>query len=382
MKTELLCLYLMKCSINKQKPESLPSFDMDALWSFTNRHSVSATVAKTLLDNQIIQDENWHSKWQEVLQRNIRKTMLFDAERAKVERQLDSLGIWHVPLKGIIVNKLYPNFGLRQFADNDILVENGHREEIRQMMSDIGYTEHVTFETDDSFKKNKILNMEIHYKLFKKKKNYEVFNNYYKDIASRFVPDGDSPYSLKLTNEDFFVYFLAHAYRHFREAGIGIRLFADVYVYRKSIKMDEAYVEGELKKLKIFGFGKTIVSISEKIFSPDSSFKEEDLTEEEAVAFNSIVNSYTYGSFEQMAENRYIDYVLESGKTGKSGYYFRRFFPSMEDHKHAHPFIYRHKILYPAFYIYRPFRGLIKNRQGLSKEIKAVRQTKKKNDKN
>lgn len=381
MKTELLCLYLMKCAINSQKPESLPSFDMGALWSFTNRHAVSAAVAKTLLDNRIIQDENWQLKWQEVLQKNIRKTMMFDAERANVERQLDSLGIWHVPLKGIIVNKLYPSFGLREFADNDILVKDGRKEEIRQMMRDIGYDKLVTFETDDSFIKKRILNMEIHYKLFKEKKNYEVFNNYYKDIESKLVPGGDSPYSLRLTDEDFYVYFLAHAYRHFREAGIGIRLFSDVYVYRRSVKMDDAYVDGELKKLKIFDFGKTVASISQKIFSPEKSFSEEELTKEEAIMFNSMVKSYTYGSIEHMVENRYNDYVSESGKTGKSGYYFRRLFPSMEEHKFAHPFIYRHKILYPAFYIYRPFRGLVKNRKGLSKEIKAVSKIEKKNDK-
>lgn len=382
MKISNLCLYLMKCSINSQKPGLLPSFEMKELWRYANRHSVSVAVAKTLLDNNLFGDESWKLRWQELLQKNIRKTMLFNAERAKVEGQLDSLGVWHVPLKGIIVNQLYPGFGLRQFADNDILVGDGHQEKIRKMMHSIGYNDLVSFETDDSFKKKPMLNMEIHYKLFKEKKNYEVFNDYYKDVFSRLIPDGRSPYSYKFTDEDFYVYFLAHAYRHFREAGIGIRLFADVFVYRKSIKMDDAYVYGELEKLKILGFGKIIESISDKVFSPDESFDEAALTNEELPVFESIINTNTYGSFEQLSENRYNDYVSESGKTSKSGYYFRRLFPSMEDHKDAHPFIYRHKILYPAFYIYRPFRGLVKNRDGLSKEIKTIRQVEKKNTHN
>ena len=130
------------------------------------------------------------------MQRNIRRTMLFDAERSKVESSLDSLEIWHVPLKGIIINKLYPSFGLREFADNDFLVEGGHEEEIRKMMRNIGYSDLTSFETDDSFRKNRILNIEIHYKLFKNRKNYEVFNEYYKDIKSRLVQYGSSPYSL------------------------------------------------------------------------------------------------------------------------------------------------------------------------------------------
>ena len=223
--------------------------------------------------------------------------------------------------------------------------------------------------------------MEIHYKLFKNRKNFEVFNEYYKDIKSRLVRDGSSPYSLRLTDEDFYVYFIAHAYKHFKGAGIGIRLFADVYVYLTSIKMDNAYVKGELRKLGIADFEKTVVSISNKIFSPDKEFSEEELTGEEAVMFNSVVNAHTYGSVEIMTENRYSEYVSESGKTGKSGYYFRRLFPSMEEHKYAHPFIYRHKVLYPAFYIYRPFRGLVKNKKEISKEIKAVNQIKKNNEK-
>ncbi len=371
----------MKCAFNSQKTETIPSFDIGALWSFTNRHAVTATVAKTLLDNRIIQDKKWLSRWQEALQRNIRRTMLFDAERSKVESSLDSLGIWHVPLKGIIINKLYPSFGLREFADNDFLVEGGHEEEIRKMMRNIGYSDLTSFETDDSFRKNRILNMEIHYKLFKNRKNFEVFNEYYKDIKSRLVRDGSSPYSLRLTDEDFYVYFIAHAYKHFKGAGIGIRLFADVYVYLTSMKMDKAYADDELGKLGIADFEKTVVSISNKIFSPDKAFSEDELTDEEAVMFNAVVNSHTYGSVEMMTENRYTEYVAGSGKTSKSGYYFRRLFPSMEEHKFAHPFIYRHKILYPAFYIYRPFRGLVKNRKDLSKEIKAVNEIKKKNDK-
>ena len=371
----------MKCAINSQKPEPITPFDIGALWSFTNRHAVTAAVAKTLLDNRIIQDKKWLSRWQEALQRNIRRTMLFDAERSKVESSLDSLGIWHVPLKGIIINKLYPSFGLREFADNDFLVEGGHEEKIRKMMRNIGYSDLTSFETDDSFRKNRILNMEIHYKLFKNRKNYEVFNEYYKDIKSRLVQYGSSPYSLRLTDEDFYVYFIAHAYKHFKGAGIGIRLFADVYVYLTSIKMDNAYVKGELRKLGIADFEKKVVSISNKIFSPDKEFSEEELTGEEAVMFNSVVNAHTYGSVEIMTENRYSEYVSESGKTGKSGYYFRRLFPSMEEHKYAHPFIYRHKVLYPAFYIYRPFRGLVKNKKEISKEIKAVNQIKKNNEK-
>ena len=59
MKISNLCLYLMKCSINSQKPGLLPSFEMKELWRYANRHSVSVAVAKTLLDNNLFGDETW-----------------------------------------------------------------------------------------------------------------------------------------------------------------------------------------------------------------------------------------------------------------------------------------------------------------------------------
>ena len=56
--------------------------------------------------------------------------------------------------------------------------------------------------------------------------------------------------------------------------------------------MDKAYADDELGKLGIADFEKTVVSISNKIFSPDKAFSEDELTDEEAVMFNAVVNSH------------------------------------------------------------------------------------------
>ena len=134
MKDYELALYLLKCAVNSQKPELPDDCDMDALWQFCISQSIAATVAKPLLDHKLLTDEDQYQLWAEAYYKNLNKTLAFDTERAIIEKKLDSLGIWHAPLKGIIFNKLYPFSGMREFADNDILVEDGHRKEISEMM--------------------------------------------------------------------------------------------------------------------------------------------------------------------------------------------------------------------------------------------------------
>ena len=366
-------IYLLKCALNSQEPRLSQPLNTDRLLRFAARHSVAVSIAKLLLDNHLLPDENRRQYWAELLHKNIRKTTTFDAERRKIESGLEALKIWYAPLKGIVVNHLYPHYGMREFADNDILTQDGRQREIARMMYSLGYrSEDKSTEVHCTFMKEPVLNFEIHHRLFQDEKRLDAINDYYKNVKERLFPSENSSFAYHFSDDDFYVYLIAHAYKHFTGSGFGLRQFADIYLYLLKKPVNSAYVEQELARLNILPFARLLQSVSLKMFSPDSKFCEADLTPEETALYQAAVNSGVYGTTQQYYETKMTDYLAKSGKKSKASYYKQRIFPDIEDYKDRNPFLYRHKLLHPWFYIYRPFHSLIVNRKQMLLEIKTV----------
>ena len=373
MKEHELCIYLLKCALNNQEPQLLQPLNTDRLLHFATRHSVAVTIAKPLLDYHLLPDENQQQYWAELLYKNICKTTTFDMERSKIESGLEALRIWYVPLKGIVVNHLYPHYGMREFADNDILTEDGRQHEIAQMMYSLGYrSEDRSTEVHCTFMKEPVLNFEIHHRLFQDEKRLDAINDYYKNVKERLIPSEKSSFAYRFSDDDFYVYLIAHAYKHFTGSGFGLRQFADIYLYLLKKPVNSAYVEQELARLDILPFARLLQSVSLKMFSQDSEFCEETLTADETALYLAAVNSGVYGTAQQYYETKMTDYLAKSGKKSKVSYFKQRIFPDIEEYKDRNPFLYRHKLLHPWFYFYRPFHSLIVNRKQMLLEIKTV----------
>lgn len=45
----------------------------------------------------------------------------------------EKAGIWYLPLKGVILKEMYPVYGIRQMADNDILFDFTYRKEVKDI---------------------------------------------------------------------------------------------------------------------------------------------------------------------------------------------------------------------------------------------------------
>lgn len=62
-----------------------------------------------------------------------------DAERVEIIKFLEEKHIWYMPLKGVILKEFYPEYGLRQMCDNDILFDNDYTDEVRKWFFNRGY---------------------------------------------------------------------------------------------------------------------------------------------------------------------------------------------------------------------------------------------------
>lgn len=125
-KTSEFLIYLMACSLQGTKPEGalLANIDLEALLRLAKAHSVSAMVCMALEQTDAFRcaEESIRLKWLDAKNKAVRKNMLLDAERHQLEKEFAEYGIWYMPLKGSILKDWYPKFGMREMADNDILL--------------------------------------------------------------------------------------------------------------------------------------------------------------------------------------------------------------------------------------------------------------------
>ena len=116
MENECL-VYLVACAANEIAPDAelVAEMDLEAVYRVAARHMLAATVAPALKAAGV-PDE----RFTRALERSVRSNIIMDAEMRAVFAKLDAAGIWHMPLKGVVVQHLYPAYGMRQMSDRDV----------------------------------------------------------------------------------------------------------------------------------------------------------------------------------------------------------------------------------------------------------------------
>lgn len=354
-------IYLIYCALHNIKADT-SNMDIKEIEKIAYNHSVSSLICFSL-EKAGIKDKNLI----DLKNKAIRKLILLDKEREVVFKRLDEKGIWHMSLKGIILKDLYPIYGTRQMADNDILFDEKYRKEVKDIFESLGYSiESFNEGIHDVYHKNPIYNFEMHVSLFNK--SLPVFYNYYNELESKYLYK-DNTYERYMTKEDTYIYILAHGYKHYSNSGTGIRTLIDLYVYNKSYDLDRDYIEKECKKLGIDGFEKKTRIIGNKLFDRTRS----ELNEEEIEFVDYFFSSCTYGTNSIRIENEINKLKLEGHKHPKFYYVFRRAFPSASWFRRYYEFLDKYPIFIPFFSLYRFIKGLVTRANTWINELSVVK---------
>lgn len=379
-------LYLITCALHNQTPDKdkVCGMDLAALYRYARRHTLAAITydALELLGGStgeglrdLAKDDTVVSvlaKWKETRDKALRKNLMLDAARKKLFQYMDAEHIWHMPLKGAILKELYPRQEMRQMADNDILFDATYEAAVKDYFVKEGY-EVISYAkgNHDVYEKEPVYNFEMHTSLFGEAHN-EVWAEYYKDIQSK-LNKGDNHFQYSFTDEDFYIYFIVHAFKHFDGCGTGIRYFVDSYVYQNAKELDLGYIEGELDKLGVLAFEKTFRSISKKIFGKGEAVSQ--LSGEEYSMLCDSMFAGTYGNL-QSGIGKKLHKIQGNEdritKNTKAKYIIGRLFPPMSYYKSYYPFIYKTKIFIPFFVVFRMVRGVLQHGKKMMREIRVV----------
>ena len=380
-KTSELLIYLMACSLQGTKPEGalLANIDLEALLRLAKAHSVSAMVCMALEQTDAFQHaaETTRLKWLEAKNKAIRKNMLLDAERKAILHELEIQGIWYMPLKGSILKDWYPKPGMREMADNDILVDSSGREQVQEIFQNRGYKT-VSFRkgNHDIYEKAPIYNFEMHVSLFHG--TYKELTAQYENVKERLLPVDGTAYQFAFTPEDFYVFALAHAHKHYSHSGTGVRTLADIYVMDRRLGdiMDRDEVEQKLTQLGIADYELHSRVLAEKLFSAVRPLAETELTEDEKEMLLYYCDATTYGTVDNRINNRLHELQENSEDITlwtKLKYCGVRLFPGREFCKFAYPFVYKHPWTLPFFWVWRIVYRSIASKKNVQQELKALK---------
>jgi len=350
--------YLASRAVRGEVPDAgrISSMDLGAVYALSCAHLLVSACA-TALESAGVFDERFVQEWGKA----VRKTAVMDAERARLFSLMDAAGIWHVPLKGCVLEGLYPAYGMRQMSDNDILFDAKYAEEVRDMMLSLGFTcEHFDKGAHDVYFKEPVCNFELHRMLFAKTYDERTYA-YYADAERLFVADGEGTYGMHFSDEDFYVYLMAHAKKHFSSGGTGLRILFDTYVYvrERADAMDWGYVTGELLKLGLTEFEGTCRDVAVRLIDGG------ELLPEDLEMLRYLADSGAYGTTGHRIAN-------EIARRGRLGYFFHRVFMPYETMKTLYPVLDRVPILLPACWVLRLGKGALVKREKVSAELKAL----------
>lgn len=381
-------LYLVICSINDIVPEyeRVSKMDLQKVYALSKSQSLEAmtymALERLIIANDSVKNndpEQILEKWDESKNKAIRKTMLMNAARKQLLDYLEEKGIWHLSLKGIVLCSIYPEFGMRQMADNDILFDASFRKEVCNWFESNGYTvKSYGAGNHDEYHKKPVYNFEMHTALFHEEANTTFFQ-YYLPLKNRLCPVSGKKFEYTMKDEDFYVYIVAHMYKHYSNSGTGLRSLLDLYVYNKvKNNLDHEYVKEELLKTGLGDFEKEMRELAFKIFVPQ--FKHTLLTEKERKILESFMFNHTYGTMENVWRKQVKKAHPDGTKVTsavKIKYFMARLFPDKEHMdkwcEMYSPFFFRNKWLMPIAYIWRIVKIDAEKTKIIKKEFKTVR---------
>lgn len=388
--------HLIDCGLHDVAAQPIPRGvtwqQVHALAGYNSVEGMSWFGAKTCNDIPDDLRKQWESEAQMTLFRRVR----FDAEREQVFAELAQAGLSYLPMKGTLLANYYPRPEMRSMADNDFLygfvepapgggfricgTTEAEREKtiergvatIARVMEQRGYkAESLRAGNHESFHKPPIFNFEPHRRLMSPS---SPMAPYFENPWRRALRDARDPHLFRFSDEDEYVYVMAHAFKHFDAAGCGIRFVVDVRVFldTKGLGMNWDYTFAELQKAGLFDFEARVRALADAAFG--GSCRLDALPQDSAELLAYLLGSGTYGNSAQMVKNRLDKQKAQhEGNLGaaKRGYLLARLTDG-ESLSYLFPHASKIAPLRPALQVARYARGIARNPKKLANEVKLL----------
>lgn len=367
------CRYLaslMGHSIRGTVPaKPFEGINWEHIFSLAEFHNVTALIYPSLCLMDI--PEDIRKKFVYTNHRLIAREARQELESQRVFAALHAEGISFIKLKGIVIKNMYPLPHMRTQADVDICLTKEHRAKARPIMEKLGYKFDSAIDYHDEYSKDDFFIYELHSDIMSPRSElYPLFVSPFE----KAVPDNSSPDELVLTNEYFYLNLVIHLYKHFISEGCGLRLFSDLYIYRRTCpNLDTTFITNTLSEYGLLDFHHNILRLNACFFEGN------EYTDKLSVIANFIFKSGEYGN----SELKKLSWISSSKSAkltfgDKLSYFLHNWFPGVKTLKRRYPVLEKAPFLLPVCWIRRIFYTLFFKRSALKEqrdEIKRLNST-------
>lgn len=253
-------------------------------------------------------------------------------------------------LKGSRMRSFYPSPEMRSSCDIDVLTD-APDETIHAVMQTLGYKYEKDNGTTLNFALAPLVTVEMHRFLFDDRLS---FHGYFDTVWDRSVPAEDGSSERFLTEEDFYLYMIAHLVKHFTRYGCGLRPMLDLYLYERAAGdlCDFKASEKKLAELELLHVTQQLRRLLNKWF------EEGDLTEQDEELTDYLMSSGIYGTEVTIKANQFRQAASVSG--ARLHVLMRNIFPPLRIMRQMYPRLLRCPLLLPVAWLARLFRILFR----------------------
>lgn len=362
-------LELLRSALNDTVPDEKPAdISWGAVYALAKKHSVTALAFSAIQKLKDPPEQELFQIWQTQNSMLIVKGENQENERSILSECFEKNGISYMPLKGSVIRALFPQPYLREMSDLDILIKKNEMEKACSVVESLGYSYISPNEHHLEFQKRPYMTLELHDDLIPAS---FVYHGYYKNpwFKSKLKIGN---YGYGMTNEDAYLYLLAHSAKHYYYCGTGIRSVIDVYVFNRHFHkaLNRKYISDELKKLNLTEFAFQMESLSEHWFSNESSALTEEIAEMESY----ILSASTFGS-KKMYLSNVVRAYMKKGHTknnAKTRTFLHMAFLPCNEMQLMFPVLKKAPVFLPFCWIARWFRIIFTKPKSITDSYKRV----------
>lgn len=249
--TQLGMIRIVDSAVNGKQNILPADFDLDAAIKIARRHQIVPMLYYGALQCGISPKT---PQMQQLFVQTCQYLAVSEKQMLELQRicaAFDEAKVEYMPLKGTLLKGMYPKPEMRPMSDGDILIRVEQYERIRPIMESLGFEEQIESDHELIWHKPQV-HIELHKRLIPSyNKDYYA---YFGDGWRLAKPLQEQPNHFAMTPEDQLIYLFTHYAKHYRDAGIGIKHFVDLWIYRSKVALDEQYIHAELKKLQLDEF--------------------------------------------------------------------------------------------------------------------------------
>jgi len=346
---EKCVISLIKSAITGEEIVFSDDCNINKILKIANKHAVLNLVVDGLSNckkDSLISDKALNDLCSGM---SLSKKQIHAAEKLKNEFEKNHID--YMFLKGLNLKNIYPKPENREMGDLDILIKTNQYELIRKILINLGYDEKEESDHELIWCKGDLY-LELHKHLIPT--NNKDYIKYFKNgwQFAKIVSDDSCEYCM--SPDDEYIFLLTHLAKHFRDGGIGIRHFVDLWIYKNKYSLNNEYIE---KKLALINLNEFNANVNKTI---DVWFNGVETDKKTEFITRYVLSSGTFGSNVNHIYSDGLVAMLKNGSVaaGRKDTVFRLIFPTYKRMAQKYPILEKFPFLLPFSYFPRWYEAI------------------------